>query len=63
MDMNTKTLKKNAFRVTKKRGITSSRIRIPGISFEDMQNVNELLQPIIEGLDINQTTPGEGYSA
>jgi anaerobic sulfite reductase subunit C len=98
MDINTKTLKKNAFRVTKKRGITSSRIRIPGghlkaeyltkiqeiadqygngtvhitsrqgfeipgISFEDMQNVNELLQPIIEGLDINQTIPGKGYSA
>ncbi|GFP74938.1 MULTISPECIES: sulfite reductase subunit C [Clostridium] len=30
MDINTKALKKNAFRVTKKRGITSSRIRVPG---------------------------------
>ena len=30
MDMNCNKLKKNAFRVTKKRGITSSRVRIPG---------------------------------
>lgn len=30
MDINTKKLKKNAFRVTKERGITASRIRIPG---------------------------------
>lgn len=30
MDINTKKLKKNAFRVTKQRGITASRIRIPG---------------------------------
>jgi dissimilatory sulfite reductase (desulfoviridin) alpha/beta subunit len=30
MDVNTKKLKKNAFRVTKKRGLTASRIRIPG---------------------------------
>lgn len=30
MDMNTKLLKKNAFRVTKERGITASRVRIPG---------------------------------
>lgn len=98
MDMNTKLLKKNAFRVTKERGITASRIRIPGghvdakylsmiqniaetygngtvhitsrqgfeipgIKFQHMPQVNELLQPIIEGLDINQKTPGEGYSA
>lgn len=98
MDMNTKLLKKNAFRITKERGITASRIRvpgghleakylsmiqniadtygngmvhitsrqgfeIPGIKFEHMPEVNELLQPIIEGLDINQKTPGEGYTA
>lgn len=30
MDVNTKALKKNAFRVTKERGLTASRIRIPG---------------------------------
>lgn len=98
MDMNTKLLKKNAFRVTKERGITASRVRvpgghleakylsmiqeiaekygngtvhitsrqgfeIPGIKFEDMPYVNELLQPIIEGLEINQKIPGQGYTA
>ncbi|URZ00383.1 sulfite reductase subunit C [Clostridium felsineum] len=98
MDINTKSLKKNAFRVTKRRGITASRIRvpgghleakflsmiqniaetygdgsvhitsrqgfeIPGIKFEDMPKVNELLQPIIEGLNINQDTAFKGYSA
>ncbi|AAK79482.1 sulfite reductase subunit C [Clostridium acetobutylicum] len=98
MDINTKNLKKNAFRVTKRRGITASRIRvpgghleakflsmiqniaenygdgsvhitsrqgfeIPGIKFEDMPKVNELLQPIIEGLNINQETALQGYSA
>ena len=30
MDINTKKLKKNAFRVTKHRGITASRVRVPG---------------------------------
>lgn len=30
MDVNTKMLKKNAFRVTKHRGLTASRIRVPG---------------------------------
>jgi anaerobic sulfite reductase subunit C len=30
MDINTKKLKKNAFRVTKQRGLTASRIRVPG---------------------------------
>ena len=30
MDMNTKKLKKNAFRVTKHRGVTASRVRVPG---------------------------------
>lgn len=30
MDMNTKQLKKNAFRVTKVRGVTASRVRVPG---------------------------------
>ncbi len=98
MDINTKPLKKNAFRVTKKRGITASRIRIPGghleakylpilqhiaeeygngtlhitvrqgfeipgIAFEDIPKINQLIQPIIEGLNINQTEPGKGYPA
>ena len=30
MDINTKVLKKNAFRITKERGLTASRIRVPG---------------------------------
>ena len=98
MDVNTKKLKKNAFRVTKHRGLTASRIRVPGgymeakylamiqniaetygngivnittrqgfelpgIKFEDMPKVNELLQPIIAGLDINQEIAGQGYTA
>ena len=98
MDVNTKKLKKNAFRVTKERGLTASRVRvpgghldakylsmiqeiaetygdgsvhmtvrqgfeIPGIRYEDMDKVNELLQPIIERLKINQPEPGKGYSS
>lgn len=98
MDVNTKKLKKNAFRVTKVRGKTASRIRVPGgqlkaehlsiiqeiareygngmvnitsrqgfevpgINFEDMPRVNELLQPVIEGLNINQEEAGKGYPA
>lgn len=98
MDVNTKKLKKNAFRVTKERNITASRIRVPGghldakylgllqniaetygngsvhitsrqgfeilgIDFRDMPKVNEALQPIIEGLGINQKVPGTGYTA
>jgi len=98
MDINTKLLTKNAFRVTNKRGITASRIRVPGghlkakylsmiqeiavkygngtvhitsrqgfevpgIKFEDMPEVNELLQPIIEGMDINQDIRGQGYTS
>ena|GEM_PF-21670 len=98
MDINTKKLKKNAFRVTKHRGLTASRIRvpgghleakylsviqhiaeafgngtvhltsrqgfeIPGIKFADMPNVNQLLHPVITGLDINQQGVGQGYNA
>jgi anaerobic sulfite reductase subunit C len=98
MDVNTKKLKKNAFRVSKERGITASRIRVPGgylkaevlglvqeiaekygngvvhltsrqgfeiegIRFLDMDKVNDLLQPIIEILDINQKEKGAGYPA
>lgn len=98
MDTNTKLLKKNAFRVTKHRGLTASRVRvpggrmdakyldtirriaqtygdgtvhitlrqgfeIPGIPFDKMPEVNEALQPLIEGLGINQPAPGSGYAA
>lgn len=98
MDINTKKIKGNAFRVTKHRGITASRIRVPGgflkaeylgliqeiaekygnglvhltgrqgfevpgIDMKNMDKVNELLQPIIEGLEINQEVPGKGYTA
>ena len=98
MDINTKKLKKNAFRVTKERGLTASRVRvpgghldarylsmiqeiaqqygngsvhmtvrqgfeIPGIRYEDMDKVNELLQPIIQGIGINQDQPVRGYPA
>jgi len=98
IDMNTKKLKKNAFRVTKVRNKTASRIRVPGghlpakylsliqeiadtygngtvhitnrqgfevpdIDFADIPKVNQLLQPVIEGLEINQETKDGGYTA
>lgn len=98
LDINTKKLKKNAFRVSKVRGIGASRIRVPGgyldaevlgmvqeiaqtygngyvhlttrqgfeiegIRFEDMDEINKKLQPIIEKLGINQEIPGTGYPA
>ena len=97
-DINTKKLKKNAFRVSKERGIGASRIRVPGgylnaevlgmvqeiaqtygngfvhlttrqgfeiegIRLEDMDEINQKLQPIIEILEINQEKPGTGYPA
>lgn len=98
MDINTKKLKKNAFRVTKRRGITASRVRVPGglikaeylgliqeiankygdgtvhittrqgfeilgINMKDIPKVNEMLQPIIDELGINQEIPGKGYTS
>ena len=30
MDINTKKVKKNAFRISKERGMTASRVRVPG---------------------------------
>lgn len=98
MDINTKKLKKNAFRVSKVRGMTASRVRVPGglcnaevlkrvaeiaekygngtvhittrqgfeiegIHMEDMEGVNEMLQPIIANLGTNQEIPGTGYPA
>lgn len=96
MDVNTKKLKKNAFRITKHRGLTASRVRvpgghlkaehmgiiqkiaeeygngtvhmtnrqgfeIPGIRFEDIPKVNEMLQAVIDGMNINRGEPGKGY--
>ncbi len=96
MDINVKKLKKNAWRITKKRGLSAIRIRVPGghlpvrymgliqdvaekygngtvhittrqgfeipdISFKDMPAVNQMIQPLIEGLEINQESPGSGY--
>lgn len=98
MDINTKKLKKNAWRITKHRGLSASRIRvpggflnaeyleliqhiaqeygngsihlttrqgfeIPGIKFEDIPKVNELIQPIIDGLKVNQDIPNQGYTS
>lgn len=97
MDINTKKLKKNAFRIIKERGKTAARVRvpggyldakylttlqsiaenygngklhitirqgfeIPGIPMKYMPEVNKALQPIIEGLEINQENPKDGYS-
>ncbi|MGV8981218.1 sulfite reductase subunit C [Clostridium sp.] len=98
MDINTKLLKKNAFRITKKRGKTAIRIRVPGghieakhlevvqrvaetygdgsihisirqgfelpgIDIDKIPEVNKMIQPVIDGLEINQISPGNGYSA
>ncbi|SMC35632.1 sulfite reductase subunit C [Sporomusa malonica] len=98
MDINTKVLKKNAFRVTKERYKTAARIRvpgghldakyldvirqtaelygngtvhlttrqgfeIPGIAMDKIAEVNAMLQPIIEGLNISQVSLGSGYPA
>jgi len=97
-DINTKILKKNAFRITKERNKTAVRIRvpggelsakylgiiksvaeafgngtvhittrqgfeIPGIEIGKMVEVNAIIQDLIEGLEINQTDSGAGYSA
>lgn len=98
MDINTRALKKNAFRVTKERGKTAIRIRvpgghmeakhfavlqrvaeeygngsihitirqgfeIPGINMKNIPEVNKMLQPVIDGLEINQVDPNSGYAA
>lgn len=97
-DINTKTLKKNAFRVTKERYKTAIRIRVPGghmdvkhfdilkeiankygngtvhlttrqgfeiphIDMKYIPEINQMIQPIIEGLGINQKHPKAGYDA
>jgi anaerobic sulfite reductase subunit C len=98
LDVNTKRLKKNAFRITKERNKTAARVRvpgghldvkylaiiqdvaetfgngtvhftsrqgfeIPGIDMEKIPEVNAMLQPVIEGLGINQEHSNTGYSA
>ncbi|MHB9926171.1 sulfite reductase subunit C [Clostridium botulinum] len=98
MDINTKAIKKNAFRVTKHRGKTALRVRVPGgnlpvkyfailakiaeeygngkvhvttrqgfeipdLDFNKMDEINGLIQPVIEGLNINQDEVRKGYSA
>lgn len=42
---------------------TRQGIEIPGIKMEDMEKINELLQPIIDGLSINQLQRGAGYTS
>ncbi len=51
MDINTKKLKKNAYRVTKKRNITSSRVRIPGghLNTEILSMVQEIANKYGDG--------------
>ncbi len=100
LDINTKKVKKNAWRISKKRGIGASRIRVPGgyldakvlgmvqeiaeeygngfvhlttrqgfeiegIHLEDMESVNEKLQPIIDLVETKQdgAAKGKGYPA
>jgi anaerobic sulfite reductase subunit C len=40
---------------------TRQGFEIPGIPFDNIPEVNKALQDIIEGLEINQETPDEGY--
>jgi len=89
---------KNAFRVTKTRGKTAIRIRVPGghldvkyfdlmreiaetygngtvhittrqgfeipdLDMDKIPEINKLLQPLIEGFDINQGEENQGYPA
>ncbi|QHI73507.1 sulfite reductase subunit C [Aminipila terrae] len=46
MDINTKMLRKNAFRVTKTRGFTASRVRVPGghLKVEYLSKIQEIAQ-------------------
>ena len=77
LDINTKKLKKNAFRVTKVRGIGASRIRVPGgyLNAKALGMIQDIAEEYgngyvhittrqgfeIEG--INQEEPGTGYPA
>lgn len=96
MDINTKKITKNAYRVVKERYKTALRVRVPGgrietkhlivlndiaqrfgdgelhittrqgfeitgLDMKDMDEINKLIQPVIEGLEINQISPNTGY--
>lgn len=102
IDINTKKVKKNAFRITKHRGKTALRIRVPGghlevkyfdiikdiaekygdgtvhittrqgfevpdIDFDKIPEINKMIRPIIEGLEldlgVNIDNPEAGYPA
>lgn len=98
LDVNVGKMKKNAFRYSKVRGETASRVRIPGgvidskslgrvveiaekygkgviditnrqgieipgIKFEDMDDVNKEIQLVIDSLHINQEIPDTGYAS
>lgn len=98
MDINTKKVTKNAYRITKERYKTALRVRVPGgrlkaeyfeilnqiasqygdgdvhlttrqgfeitgIDVDKVDEVNALIQPVIEGLEINQISPNTGYPA
>lgn len=102
LDLNTKKIKKNAFRITKHRGKTAIRIRVPGgelpadiipilyevstkygdgklhittrqgfeiagIDFEDMEAVNQMIDPVVKNLlveiGVDGTEDGKGYPA
>lgn len=102
MDINTKKLMKNAFRVTKHRGVTALRVRVPGghlnvkyfdiikdiaqrygngtvhittrqgfevpgISMDKMDEINKLIEPIIQGMEVEigveVADPAAGYPA
>lgn len=96
-DINTKTLKRNAFRITKKRYKTAIRIRVPGghldvkhfdlikdiankygngtvhittrqgfeipdIDMRYIPEINNMIQPLITGMEINQEEANSGYT-
>ena len=54
MDINTKKLKKNAFRITKTRGITASRVRVPGghLKAEYLGLIQEIADTYGNGFDV-----------
>ena len=63
MDINTKKLKKNAFRVSKVRGIGASRIRVPGglLKSEVLGMVQEIADKYGNGL-VHITTRWRTYT-
>ena len=55
MDVNTKQLKKNAFRVTKERGIAASRVRVPGgrMDAKYLSVLQDIAETYGNGFDVN----------